>query len=95
MDSSSPSLGAAESPTDSSEPQSGNAGSTEPQGVTLLGVSPEVWTQLIVALSILATAVAAYLGRNKIPGVKELTKEGRAQKKIKERLAEEDPPLRQ
>lgn len=45
----------------------------EPQGVKLLGISSPFWTQLIIAMCILATAVAAYLGREKILGVKEVT----------------------
>jgi hypothetical protein len=48
------------------------------QGVELLGISSEVWTQLLVALGLLATAVAGWLGREKIPGVKEVTKKVRA-----------------
>jgi len=50
----------------------------EPRGVKLLGISSEVWTQLLVALGLLATAVAGYLGRERIPGVKEITKKGKA-----------------
>lgn len=59
----------------------GGADSDEPQGVMLLGISSKVWTQLLVALGLLATAFATYLGREKIPGVKRLTKKGRAEKK--------------
>lgn len=54
--------------------------SGEPQGVKLLGISSEVWTQLLVALGLLATAIAGYLGREKIPVVKNMTKKGRAAK---------------
>jgi len=52
----------------------------EPQGVELLGISSEVWTQLIIAMTVLATALGTYLGREKIPGVKELTKKGKAER---------------
>lgn len=61
----------------------GGADDDEPQGVLLLGISTEVWTQLVIALGILATAVGGYLGREKIPVVRELTKERREMRKAK------------
>lgn len=72
------------------EPAGGGSDPDEPQGVTLLGISSEVWTQLLVALGLLATAVAGYLGREKIPGVKELTKKGKAERAEKKAAEAEE-----
>lgn len=57
--------------------------SKEPAGVLLLGISSEVWTQLIIALSLLAGAVAAYLKRHQIPILKKMTAKGKAKSSAK------------
>jgi len=59
-------------------------GSDDPQGVLLLGLSNEVWLQIIGVLSILATALGTYLGRERIPVLKNHTKKGKAAKKAAE-----------
>jgi hypothetical protein len=65
-----------------SEPEDPPSG--DPQGVELLGVSGQVWTQLLVALGALATAVAGYLGRRHLPVV------GKAVRAREERKAAEN-----
>lgn len=49
-----------------------------PRGVELLGVSSEVWTQLVIAMTIIATAVGGYLGRDRIPGVRQVAQKIKA-----------------
>ena len=53
-------------------------GPTGPVPVVVEGANDSIWIPLIGALSLLATAVAGYLGRERIPGVRRYTARGRA-----------------
>ena len=52
----------------------------EPQGVMLLGLSNEVWLQIVGVMSLLVTLLGTYLGREKIPVIRDHTKKGKAAK---------------
>jgi len=56
----------------------------ELEGVKLEGVSEDVWVRLIGALALLLTALAGYLGRQRIPVVRDWTSEGRARRRVDE-----------
>lgn len=51
------------------------------KNVRLEGVSEDVWLRLIGALALLLTALAGYLGRQRIPVVRDWTSQGRARRR--------------
>ena len=55
-----------------------------PAGVTILGLSPELWQQVVIGLVVLMGAVATYLKRDSIPLVRDWTAKGRAEKTERE-----------
>lgn len=61
-----------------------------PLPVTIMGMTDEAWLKLFGALTLLATAVAGYIGRQRIPYLRDYTREGRAKRASEPRDTDED-----